>query len=80
MRPPMYGVTLMKRNKNALFKFAPFSKKQKMILTWWLPNSPVSDKEGIIADGSIRSGKTLSMSLSFVLWAMETFQNETFAM
>lgn len=70
----------MARIKKAIFKFRPFSKKQKKVLTWWLPNSPVSDKEGIIADGAIRSGKTISMSLSFVLWAMETFNGQNFGM
>lgn len=50
------------------------------VLTWWLPNSPVKDKDGIIADGAIRSGKTLSMSLSFVMWAMSTFSNQNFGM
>lgn len=56
--------------KKATIKFSPFSKKQKKVLTWWLPNSPVSDKDGIIADGAIRSGKTISMSLSYVVWTM----------
>lgn len=64
----------------AIFKFQPFSKKQLKVLTWWLPNSPVKDYEGIIADGAIRSGKTLCMSLSFVMWAMETFKNQNFGM
>ena len=36
--------------------------------------------DGIIADGSIRSGKTVSMSLSFVMWAMESFEEQNFAM
>lgn len=66
--------------KNSFFQFRPFSIKQKKVLTWWLPESPVSDKDGIIADGSIRSGKTVSMALSFVMWAMETFQDQNFAM
>lgn len=70
----------MKKIKKALFKFKPFSKKQKEVLTWWLPNSPVKDKDGIIADGAIRSGKTLSMSLSFVLWAMGTFDTQNLGM
>ena len=70
----------MRKIKKAAFKFQPFSKKQKKILTWWLPGSPVADKEGIIADGAIRSGKTLSMSLSFVMWAMETFDQQNFGM
>mgnify|MGYP004664431551 CR=1 FL=1 len=62
------------------FKFKPFSKKQKKILTWWNDNSPVNNAQGIIADGAIRSGKTLSMGLSFVFWAMETFDGMNFAM
>lgn len=62
------------------FKFKPFSKKQLKILTWWNAASPVNAAQGIIASGSIRSGKTLSMGLSFVIWAMETFDGENFAM
>ncbi len=62
------------------FKFKPFSEKQKKVLTWWCPVSPVKDADGIIADGAIRSGKTLSMSLSFVLWAMESFNGQNFIM
>ena len=66
--------------KQALFKFKPFSVKQKKVLTWWLPESPMHDKDGIIADGSIRSGKTVSMALSFVMWAMSSFEEQNFAM
>lgn len=62
------------------FIFKPFSVKQKQVLTWWCPNSPVKDKDGIIADGAIRSGKTLCMSLSYVLWAMESFNQQNFGM
>ena len=61
-------------------KFCVFSKKQKQILTWWCPGSPYADKDGIICDGAIRSGKTTVMALSFVIWAMETFDGENFAM
>jgi phage terminase, large subunit, PBSX family len=66
--------------KKATIKFSPFSKKQKKVLTWWLPNSPVSDKDGIIADGAIRSGKTISMSLSYSIWAMSKFNGQSFGM
>lgn len=66
--------------KLQVFKFKPFSQKQKQVLTWWMPNSPVKDYDGIIADGAIRSGKTVCMSLSFVLWAMEKFSGQNFAM
>lgn len=68
------------KNVKQIFKFQPFSRKQRMILNWWTENSPVKDYNGIIADGAIRSGKTLSMSLSFVLWAMSTFEGQNFAM
>lgn len=75
----------LKKNRNTLtrvqtFQFQPFSNKQKKILTWWLPDSPVKDYDGIIADGAIRSGKTVCMSLSFVFWAMTTFNGQNFAM
>lgn len=71
---------MARRIKQALFKFKPFSIKQKKVLTWWLQESPVHDKDGIIADGSIRSGKTVSMALSFVMWAMNDFEEQNFAM
>ena len=73
------AITLRKKIKNGtLFKFKPFSLKQKKILTWWTDNSTVKDKNGIIADGSIRAGKTLCMSLSFALWAMSKFNGQNF--
>ena len=62
------------------FRFVPFSNRQKLVLSWWLPDSPYHDMDGIIADGSIRSGKTLSMSLSFVMWAMSSFDECQFGM
>lgn len=66
--------------KLQVFKFQPFSLKQKKVLTWWCDTSPVKDKDGIIADGAIRSGKTVCMSLSFVMWAMYRFNGQNFAM
>ena len=62
------------------FRFRPFSQRQKIVLTWWTRGSPYRHYDGIVADGSIRSGKTLSMSLSFVMWAMAEFGNRNFAM
>ena len=70
----------MGRVKSAIFKFQPFSKKQLKVLTWWMNKSPVSNMDGIIADGAIRSGKTLSMSLSYVMWAMSNFNSQNFGM
>ena len=62
------------------FKYKRFSVKQLKVLTWWTDLSPFHEADGVIADGSIRSGKTLSMSLSYVMWAMETFDGENFIM
>ena len=70
----------MGRLSKAIFDFKPFSKKQLKILTWWLPDSPVHEMDGIIADGAIRSGKTISMCLSFAIWAMETFNGQNLGM
>ena len=63
-----------------IFRFGPFSKKQRKVLNWWCSDSPVKDYDGIIADGAIRSGKTISMSLSFVMWAMSSFNGQNFGM
>lgn len=69
-----------KKRHNFIFKFQPFSRKQVQVLTWWTQASPVKDYDGIIADGAIRSGKTLSMALSFVMWAMCSFDGQNFGM
>ena len=70
----------MRKKVKQFFKFQPFSQKQRKVLNWWCSTSPVKDAEGIIADGAIRSGKTVSMSLSFVMWAMSSFNGQNFAM
>lgn len=64
----------------AVFRFKPFSRKQRKVLNWWCRSSPVRDYNGIIADGAIRSGKSVAMSLSFVVWAMSEFEACNFAM
>ena len=60
-------------------KFSPFSKKQLQVLTWWCENSPYRGRDAIICDGAVRSGKTLCMSVSFVLWAFSKYSGQTFA-
>lgn len=68
-----------KPKMKVVFKFKPFSKKQKQVLSWW--ESPkYKDKEAIICDGSVRAGKTVIMSLSFIIWAMTSFDEEQFGM
>lgn len=60
------------------FDFVPFSKKQRKMMFWWDERSPVYDKDIIIADGSIRSGKTTSMIISFILWSQHEFNHQLF--
>ena len=57
-----------------------FSEKQRRVLTWWRPGSPDRDRQAIICDGAVRSGKTLCTGLSFFCWAMSSFQNRNFAL
>ena len=61
-------------------RFAPFSKKQLRVLTWWRPSSPDRQKDAILCDGAVRSGKTLCLSLSFVMWATHCFSGQDFAL
>jgi len=74
------GMVTARRVKTKPFKWAPLSKKQLQVMTWWMPGSPVADKDAIICDGAVRAGKTLPMSLSFVVWAMENFDDQNFGM
>lgn len=73
-------MVLLSKIKSKPFKWAPLSLKQIQVMTWWMPGSPVADKDAIICDGAVRAGKTLPMSLSFVVWAMETFDGQNLGM
>lgn len=73
-------MALRRRIKSESFRWAPLSKKQLQVMTWWMPGSPVKDKDAIICDGAVRAGKSLPMSMSFVIWAMETFDDESLGM
>lgn len=59
--------------------FQKFSRKQKQIFYWWQKRD-TQNYSGIICDGAVRSGKTVCMSLSFVLWAFSKFENKNFAL
>lgn len=76
------SASALRKMKNAVipFVFVPFSNKQKMVLSWWAPGSPYKNCNAIIADGSVRSGKTVSLALSYVTWAMESFNGMNFGM
>ena len=49
------------------------SPKQRLTVNWW-KNPKYRNFDAIICDGAVRSGKTLSMSLGFILWASSIFQ------
>ncbi|MBP0990265.1 MAG: PBSX family phage terminase large subunit [Oscillospiraceae bacterium] len=61
------------------FSFSEFSSKQLKLLSWWAVPEISAKYRCIICDGAVRSGKTLVMSLSFMLWAMNSFKNQSFA-
>lgn len=60
-------------------KYKEFSPKQLQALLWWQIKN-LKEYDGIICDGSVRSGKTMSMAVGFVLWSMSEFDDEIFAM
>lgn len=60
-------------------KFQQFSKKQLKVLSWWATDKISKKYDAIICDGSVRSGKTFCMSLSFIIWAMNKFDGCNFA-
>lgn len=69
----------MKRQKKpAKFDFKPFSNQQKRLIHWWRPVSRYSNNDYIIADGAIRSGKTIAMIIGFLTWSQEMYSGESF--
>ena len=45
---------------------------------FWCNGSPHQDKDIVIADGAIRSGKTISMIISFIRWSLSNYEGENF--
>ena len=57
--------------------YQKLSKRQLLAATWW--NRPrFRDREAIICDGAVRSGKTVCMADGFFLWSMSQFNGQTF--
>ncbi len=48
-------------------------------MSWW-SNPDTRHYDAIICDGAVRSGKTLSMSIGFISWAMSSFRGGSFAL
>lgn len=57
--------------------YQKLSKRQKLAMLWW-QQPKFLDRDAIICDGSIRSGKTVSMAVGFILWSMSRFNGQTF--
>ena len=58
--------------------YEKLSPKQLRSMLWW-SQSDTKDYDAIVCDGSVRSGKTMSMTVGFVLWSMKNFNGENFA-
>jgi PBSX family phage terminase large subunit len=58
--------------------YQKLSKRQRLAMLWW-QQPKFKDRDAIICDGSIRSGKTVSMTVGFFLWSMATFDGQKFA-
>lgn len=50
-------------------EYQSFSPRQKLTMLWWNLNE-FRERDGLICDGSVRSGRTLSMTVGFFLWSM----------
>ncbi len=71
LRRPQRGARL--KPPKRIFGFKPFSKQQLKLMTWWMPGSPFQSADGVIAEGAIRSGKTVAMIVGFLFWSLLTF-------
>lgn len=67
-----------KQKRPAKFKFKPFSAQQRRLMHWWRPAASTAKYDIVIADGAIRSGKTIAMIIGFLTWSQTMFSGESF--
>ena len=67
-----------KRKAPAKFDFKPFSDQQRRLIHWWRPTAKPSANNYVIADGSIRSGKTIACIIGFLTWSQTMFSGQSF--
>lgn len=67
-----------KQKKPANFNFKPFSDQQRRLIHWWRPVVSASENDFVIADGAIRSGKTIAMIVGFLTWSQDMFSGQSF--
>ena len=66
------------QKKPAKFKFSPFSTQQQKLMHWWRPPLVSSQCDFVVADGAIRSGKTIACIIGFLTWSQEMFAGQSF--
>lgn len=57
---------------------AKLSAKQKLLLKWCHMPATRDKYDAVICDGAVRSGKTVVMITSFILWAMKNYNGASF--
>lgn len=67
-----------RQKRPAKFKFKPFSAQQRRLMHWWRPTALTTKYDIMIADGAIRSGKTIAMIIGFLTWSQTIFSGESF--
>ena len=67
-----------KQKRPARFDFKPFSDQQRRLIHWWRPVVRASQNDFVIADGAIRSGKTIAMIIGFLTWSQKMFSGQSF--
>lgn len=58
--------------------YRKLSKRQLLAMLWW-QQPKFKDRDALICDGSIRSGKSVCMTVGFILWSMSCFSGQKFA-
>lgn len=59
--------------------YQKLSKRQRLAMLWW-QQPKFQERDAIICDGAVRSGKTVSMAVGFLLWAMCRFNGQAFGL
>ena len=67
-----------KQKRPAKFNFKPFSVQQRKLMHWWRPGLTSAENDFLVADGAIRSGKTIACIIGFLTWSQEMFSGESF--
>lgn len=66
------------KKKPTAFRFKPFSDQQKRLMHWWRPGLRSAEYDYVIADGAIRSGKTIACIIGFLVWSQEMHSGQSF--